>query len=116
MGSDIRGVTALIRSALSIEAASFPGDYPLEVRMHPSSVCTSEGLAAWRKLIRVFFAGNGAAVHFNIFDAAELKEAQKDPEKYRGLQIRVCGWNTRFTEMDKSEQDMYIRRAESITE
>ena len=84
--------------------------------MHPSSVKGADGLAAWRKLVRVYFAGNGAAIHFNIFDASELKDAQKNPEKYRGLQIRVCGWNVRFTEMTKSEQDMYIRRAESISE
>jgi formate C-acetyltransferase len=116
MGADINGVTALIRSALSIDAASFPGDFPLDVMMHPSSVKGADGLAAWRKLIRVFFAGNGAAIHFNIFDASELKDAQKNPEKYKGLQIRVCGWNVRFTEMAKSEQDMYIRRAENITE
>ena len=116
MGSDINGVTALVRSVLSVDAASFPGDFPLDVMMHPSSVKGADGLAAWRKLVRVYFAGNGVAVHFNIFDASELKDAQKNPEKYKGLQIRVCGWNVRFTEMAKSEQDMYIRRAESITE
>ena len=66
--------------------------------------------------MRVFFAGNGAAIHFNIFDAEELKDAQVHPEKYPEMQIRVCGWNVRFTEMAKSEQDMYIRRAESISE
>ena len=43
-----------------------------------------------------------------------MKDAQAHPEKYRGLQIRVCGWNVRFTDMDRSEQDMYIRRAENI--
>ena len=116
MGSDVNGVTALLKSVLSIDAASFPGDYPLDVMMHPSSVQGSDGLAAWRKFVRVYFAGNGAAVHFNIFDASELKAAQKEPEKYKGMQIRVCGWNVRFTEMAKSEQDMYIRRAESIIE
>ena len=116
MGSDIYGVTALVRSVLAADSASFPGDFPLDVMMHPSSVKGADGLAAWRKLVRVYFAGNGAAIHFNIFDASELKDAQKNPEKYRGLQIRVCGWNVRFTEMTKSEQDMYIRRAESISE
>ena len=56
----------------------------------------------------------GTAIHFNIFDAATLRDAQEHPENYRGLQVRVCGWNVRFTEMAKSEQDMYIRRAENI--
>ena len=67
-----------------------------------------------RGLIRTYMDRNGIAIHFNIFDAAELKDAQAHPDKYRGLQVRVCGWNVRFTEMDKSEQDMYIRRAENI--
>ena len=116
MGSDVNGVTALIRSALAVDAASFPGDFPLDVMMHPGTVKGADGLAAWRKLIRVYFAGNGVAIHFNIFDAAELKDAQLHPEKYQGLQVRVCGWNVHFTEMAKSEQDMYIRRAESICE
>ncbi|MBR1951158.1 MAG: formate C-acetyltransferase/glycerol dehydratase family glycyl radical enzyme, partial [Lentisphaeria bacterium] len=84
--------------------------------MHPSSVKGAEGLAAWRKLLRVFFAGNGAAAHFNIFDAEELKDAQQNPDKHKGLQVRVSGWNVHFNKMDKSEQDMYIRRAESIIE
>ncbi len=116
MGSDINGVTALIKSVLSVDAASFPGDYPLDIMMHPSSVKGADGLAAWRQLLRVYFAGNGVAVHFNIFDTDELRKAQETPDKYKGLQIRVAGWNVRFTTMDKSEQDMYIRRAESITE
>ncbi|MBQ7178176.1 MAG: hypothetical protein IJS08_12240 [Victivallales bacterium] len=116
MGSDINGVTALIKSVLSVDAASFPGDYPLDIMMHPSSVKGADGLVAWRQLLRVYFAGNGVAVHFNIFDTDELRKAQETPEKYKGLQIRVAGWNVRFTTMDKSEQDMYIRRAESITE
>ena len=114
MGSDINGVTALVKSALSVDAASFPGDYSLDVMMLPNSVSGADGLAAWRKLIRVYFAGNGTVIHFNIFDAAELREAQKHPERYSNLQVRVCGWNVRFAEMDKAEQEMYIRRAENI--
>ena len=46
----------------------------------------------------------------------ELKEAQIDPDKHKGLQVRVSGWNVHFNKMDKSEQDMYIRRAETISE
>ncbi|MBQ9503298.1 MAG: hypothetical protein IJU70_14180 [Lentisphaeria bacterium] len=116
VGSDLSGVTATIKSFLTIDGASFPGDYPLDVMMHPSSVRGADGLEAWRRLIRVFFAGKGGAVHFNISDPEELKAAQREPEKHQGLQIRVSGWNIHFTKMDKSEQDMYIRRAETIAE
>ena len=49
-------------------------------------------------------------------DAETLKKAQVEPEKYANLQIRVCGWNVRFVELPKCEQDAYIRRAENIAE
>ena len=114
MGMDISGVTSLIRSAIAASSAGVLGDIPLDVMMHPSAVRGEDGIAAWKKLIRVFLEHDGTAIHFNIFDAATLREAQAHPEKYRGLQVRVCGWNVRFTEMAKSEQDMYIRRAENI--
>lgn len=115
-GADVSGVTALIRSASSFDSANFPGDFPLDVMLHPSSVAGEDGLAAWRELIRVYLDRGGLAIHFNIFDAETLKEARRHPEKYAGLQIRVCGWNVRFTELAADEQDLYIRRAENLME
>lgn len=116
MGMDVNGVTALLKTMSHMDAADLPGDFPLDVMMHPSSVAGDDGLAAWRTLIRTYMANYGLAIHFNIFDAAQLKEAQNHPEKYQGLQVRVCGWNVHFVELDKKEQDMYIRRAENIGE
>ena len=114
MGMDVSGITALIRSANAIDSSELPGDVPLDAMMHPSAVQGEEGIAAWRRLIRTHLGRSGMSIHFNIFDAEELRRAQREPEKYRGLQVRVCGWNVRFTELAKSEQDMYIRRAENI--
>jgi formate C-acetyltransferase len=56
----------------------------------------------------------GGSIHFNIFDVNTLRAAQKNPELYEGLQIRVCGWNVRFNDICKEEQDMYIKRAANI--
>jgi len=114
MGMDISGVTALIRSAIAADSKNAPGDFPLDVMMHPSAVSGEDGLDAWLRLIRVFLEKSGTSVHFNIFDAETLRNAQKNPEKYRGLQVRVCGWNVRFNDMNREEQEMYIRRAENI--
>jgi len=114
MGMDISGVTALIRSAIATSSVAVLGDIPLDVMMHPSAVRGEDGIAAWKKLVRVYLENGGTAIHFNIFDASTLRDAQEHPENYRGLQVRVCGWNVRFTEMDRAEQDMYIRRAENI--
>ena len=116
MGMDRNGVTALIKSICTMEPLDLPGDFPLDVMMHPSSVQGEEGLAALRGLLYTYFAKGGVVIHFNIFDAAELKAAQKDPEKYANLQIRVCGWNVRFIDLPKEEQDAYIKRAENLAE
>ena len=116
MGMDRRGLTALIRSVTSIDSLLYPDDYPLDVMLHPATVQGDEGLSVWRSLLRMYLDSNGLAIHFNVFDAETLKAAQREPEKYSGLQIRVCGWNVRFTTMAPVEQDMYIRRAENIME
>lgn len=116
MGMDRNGVTALIKSVCTMSAMDLPGDFPLDVMMHPATVQGEEGLAALRALLYTYFAKGGLAIHFNIFDAEVLKEAQKNPEKYANLQIRVCGWNVRFVELAKAEQDAYIKRAENVAE
>jgi formate C-acetyltransferase len=116
MGMDRNGVTALIKSVCTMNPLDLPGDFPLDVMMHPTTVQGEEGLAALRGLLHTYFAKGGLAVHFNIFDAEVLKEAQKNPEKYANLQIRVCGWNVHFVELPKVEQDAYIKRAENIAE
>jgi len=45
-----------------------------------------------------------------------LRDAQKHPERYQGLQVRVCGWNVRFSDLCRKEQDSYIERAQNIRE
>ena len=116
MGMDRNGVTALIKSVCTMSALDLPGDFPLDVMMHPATVQGEEGLAALRGLLYTYFAKGGVAIHFNIFDAATLEKAQQNPEKYSNLQIRVCGWNVRFVELAKKEQDAYIKRARNIME
>ena len=116
MGMDTNGVTALVRSVTTIEPADFPGDFPLDVMMHPATVQGEDGLAAMRTLLKTYFGKRGHAIHFNICDAETLIDAQNHPEQYEGLQIRVCGWNVRFNDIAKKEQDAYIERARSIIE
>ena len=55
----------------------------------------------------------GQSIQFNIFNVDALRDAQKNPEKYQNLQVRVCGWNVLWNNMDKKEQDAYIIRAEN---
>ena len=85
-----------------------------DVLLHPAAVAGPDGQDAMRPLVAVYMKRNGIGLQFNIFDAETLVEAQRHPERYRGLQIRVCGWNVLFNNLSRKEQDAYIRRARNI--
>ena len=116
MGMDVNGVTALVKSATRLDSALHPADFPLDVMLHPATVQGDDGLAAMRTLLHTYMEQHGIAIQFNIFDAETLLDAQARPDKYQGLQVRVCGWNVHFTDLSRKEQDMFIRRAQSISE
>ncbi|OQA79835.1 MAG: Benzylsuccinate synthase alpha subunit [Lentisphaerae bacterium ADurb.Bin242] len=116
MGMDAQGVTALMRSASLIDSALFPADYCLDVMLHPAAVEGRDGLSAMKGLLSAYRKQNGASLQFNIFNAETLLDAQKHPEHYPNLQVRVCGWNVRFNDLCRKEQDAYIERAKNIRE
>lgn len=113
MGADTEGATALVETLASSDCTKLPGDYPLDVMLHPSVCAGEKGLEVMKSIVRVFHANGGSVVQFTVFEAEELRDAQRHPEKYENLQVRVCGWNVRWNDMCKAEQDAYIRRAET---
>ena len=114
MGADTEGVTALVQTLGALDSKDFPGDFPLDVMLLPYTVSGEKGLVTMKILLDQYYANGGFMMQFNVFDAAELRDAQAHPEKYENLQVRVCGWNVRWNDLPKVEQDAYIRRAESI--
>ncbi|HBC89034.1 MAG TPA: hypothetical protein DCZ94_19005 [Lentisphaeria bacterium] len=112
-GSNRNGVTATIRSVLKLDTTHFMGDFPLDVMLHPSAVSGADGLNAMRALMLTYILHDGHAIHFNVFSIATLKEAQAHPEKYRDLQVRVCGWNVIWNNLSRSEQESYLVQAEA---
>lgn len=114
MGMNQNGVTALISSALKLHPEDFHESFCVDVMLHPSTVAGEEGFAVFKSLLMTYLKGGGQSIQFNIFNAETLRDAQKHPEKYRNLQVRVCGWNTLWNNMAKQEQDAYILRAENL--
>ena len=114
MGADTEGVTALVNTLGALDSSKWPGDFPLDVMLHPSTVEGERGLELMRTLLNVYYANGGLQMQFVVVSPEELRDAQAHPEKYENLQIRVCGWNVRWNDMPKSEQDEYILRAERI--
>lgn len=113
-GADRNGITALIRSATRIDTVLCNTGFCLDAMLHPSAVQGEDGLAALHGVLMTYMNRGGASIHFNIFSADTLRDAQKNPEKYRNLQVRVCGWNVLWNRLDKKEQDAYILRAENM--
>lgn len=116
MGTDVNGSAALLRSVTEIDSSRFPGDFSLDVMMHPATVSGEDGLNVLFSLLEIYRKRNGIALHFNLFDQETLLDAQKHPEKYESLQVRVCGWNVRWNDLSRKEQDAYIERASRIRE
>ena len=114
VGMDAKGVTSLINSVTKIDLAQFPNGTVLDIMLHPSAVGGQEGLRTIAAIIRSHFAQGGMAIQFNIFDPATLREAQRHPERHPNLQVRVCGWNVRFTNLRPEEQDLFIAKAEAL--
>jgi len=64
------------------------------------------------QLIRAYFNEGGLQVQFTVADAAILREAQKDPEKHRGLIVRISGYTAYFVDLNHDCQDEIIHRTE----
>jgi len=111
-GTDVNGPTALANSAAQAQDAMKFTSTHCNMKFHPSSL---EGAAGTRNLLAVlktFMDQNGSHIQFNSVKAETLKEAQAEPEKHRGLVIRVAGFSAYFTCLDKGVQDEIIKRTE----
>lgn len=113
-GKDLQGITALMQTVLKIDASGFVNGAPLDFVLHPSSIEGEKGLNDFISLIKVFFANGGFAIQGNVFNKEMLLDAQKNPEKYATLQVRVCGWNEYFVKLSPAKQEMFIKQCEVL--
>lgn len=111
-GSDREGATAMIRSYCKPDLSKMVSGSALDLKIHPSAVKGESGLTALVSLMRGFVALGGFFMQPDVIDAAVLRDAQNDPEKYHSLSVRVSGWNARFITLNKEWQDMIIAQAE----
>lgn len=114
IGQDKNGVTAYLQSILKLDATRCPDGCVADVVLHCSAVKDDEGMNVFHSLLATFMKKGGFAVHFNILSPETLVNAQKEPEKYQNLQIRLCGWNVRFVDLDKKQQDEFIKQSKNV--
>ncbi len=109
---DISGPTAVLKSVATIDQMKFSNGTLLNMKFHPTALSNETGRAKLIALIRTYFALGGMEMQFNIVSAKVLREAQKTPEEYRDLVVRIAGFSAYFVELYKASQDDIIKRTE----
>ncbi len=111
-GKDVSGPTAAANSVSRLDHGIASNGTLFNQKFHPSALSGEKGLDNFIYLIRSYFDQKGSHVQFNVVDRDTLLDAQKHPEKYKHLVVRVAGYSALFTTLSKSLQDDIIRRTE----
>ena len=112
-GRDKNGPISVFRSSVCFDHHDFLGGIALNLRMHPSVISRDDGAAKLRDVTKAYFSGGGMEVQYNIVDTETLRAAQREPEKYRDLVVRIAGYSAYFIELGKALQDDIIARNEN---
>ncbi|MCR4657905.1 MAG: glycyl radical protein [Lachnospiraceae bacterium] len=111
-GRDTKGPTATANSVSRLDHGIASNGTLFNQKFHPSALAGESGLNDFVALIRTFFDEKGMHMQFNVVDKQTLLDAQKNPDKYRHLVVRVAGYSALFTTLSKSLQDDIIQRTE----
>ena len=111
-GKDVKGPTAAATSVSRLDHFIVSNGTLFNQKFHPSALAGREGLEKFVSLIQTFFDQKGMHMQFNVVDRETLLDAQKHPEKYSHLVVRVAGYSALFTTLSRSLQDDIIRRTE----
>lgn len=111
-GADTNGPTAVIKSLGKLDQTKSGGTL-LNVRFVPTLLKRDEDLKKLVSLIRAYFNMGGHHIQFNIVDTQTLLDAQKEPENYKDLLVRVAGYSDYFNDMTEQLQNEIIARTEN---
>lgn len=110
-GADTNGPTAVVKSCAKMDHLQTGGTL-LNQKFTPSVVSGKEGLEQMANLVRTYFNMDGHHIQFNVIDRETLIQAQKHPDDYKDLIVRVAGYSDHFRNLSKALQDEIIERTE----
>ncbi len=111
-GKDVKGPTASANSVSKLDHSIASNGTLFNMKFHPSALEGRSGLESFVALVRGYFDQKGSHMQFNVVSRETLRDAQKHPEKYRSLVVRVAGYSALFTTLSRSLQDDIINRTE----
>ncbi len=110
-GTDSRGATAIIKSYCKADLVKQSCGAALDIKIFPESLDGENGIVALTALMDGFLALGGFFMQLDAIDTKTLLEAQKDPQRFKTLSVRVSGWSARFVTLDQEWQNMIIERS-----
>ena len=111
-GRDLKGPTAAANSVSCLDHYIASNGTLFNMKFHPSALEGRSGLESFVALVRGYFDRKGSHVQFNVVSRETLRDAQKHPEKYKSLVVRVAGYSALFTTLSKGLQEDIINRTE----
>ncbi|MCK5140683.1 MAG: formate C-acetyltransferase/glycerol dehydratase family glycyl radical enzyme, partial [Candidatus Heimdallarchaeota archaeon] len=112
-GMDSKGPTGVIKSASKIDHLRTGGTL-LNQKFTPNFLENEDNLKKLLHLIRAYFKMDGHHIQFNVVSAETLQKAQKNPEEYRNLIVRVAGYSDYFVNLGENLQNEIITRTEHM--
>jgi formate C-acetyltransferase/benzylsuccinate synthase len=109
-GLDKKGPTAVLRSCGKIDHINDGRAFLLNQRLSPTQLSGEKGYHLWKAYMRTWADLGVDHVQFNMVDDATLRAAQKDPEKYQEVIVRVAGYSAHFVDISRKTQDNIIQR------
>ena len=109
-GNDRNGPTAVLKSMGKVDNVEILGGTPLNMRIDPGVFKDDDGFRRLADVMRTFIDQKICHVQINVVSSDTLIAAQKEPEKYRDLTVKVAGYNAFFTHLSKPLQDSIIAR------
>ena len=111
-GRDICGPTAVFNSATKFDHSHYMDGMALNLKIHPTSLQRPDGITKLEDMTKTYFDQGGMEIQYNVVDAETLRKAQKNPDDYHNLVVRIAGFSAYFVDMTTEMQNDIISREE----
>ncbi len=112
LGVALEGITSTINSFAGLGLQDLATGSPLDLSVDKKFLAGEEGLERLLALAQTFLGKGGNMLNISVNSVEELRQAQREPEKYRHLRVRMGGWQAYFVDLTKEHQDHHIARLE----